>query len=1276
MHLNKLSAKVLSIVVIMFIFALTFSISENVAAEESDHFSDQQGQTFDGAPMEPAIPQQQGNNTLFRDVPIAMQPDILADPTTARARFVEVNFGLLPLTFGTGNTAQALSLNLFANVSTEFTFERLEAHGTDPDGYTWIGKVRGTTGNEAFLTVSDGNMDGVIHLDNNIYTVSAASDSLYVIKQVAVDALPMNPNDFVPVRPPASFKEDETSVVPATEANPIEIDVMVVYTPSARSQQGGTTAVQNAIQSSISATNQSYINTSINIRVNLVHMAEVNYVEVGGDGIDLERLQDSSDGYMDNVHALREQYRADLVALVTTAGNYCGIGYLMTPVGSYFQQFAFSITRLSCLSNYTMAHELGHNMGNAHDFDNAGGQGAYSYSYGYQDPNSNFRTIMAYFNGCGSPCPMINYFSNNGVVSYEGRPMGNASIDNRRSMNNTAPTVAAFRSRTLSPPILVSPTTDETTDSQTVTFTWQEAPSDNITGYDLRITTSSSPSSGVLVNTTFNNSTFSYTYTFASSGTYYWHMRTDTTGSSSSWTTRRFYVLGDSFCDNCNEIVVTTTNDELNNDGDCSLREAIQAVNTSSTVDNCPAGSNSQEDVITLSSSTYFLSRTGRNENNNSTGDFDILSNVQIVGNGRGSTIIDANQIDRVFHVRSGSTLIITDLAIRDGQTTDRGGGIFNENSTLDITNVLFTNNHSDKGGAIGGTGNSNGSTTVTGSRFAQNSAANGGAVELNGQENFTSTNNQYESNNATLDGGAIKLNFVASATLNGDTFTNNEADRQGGGFFAGSVFLTITNTLFEDNVAFRGGGAVVKRWASGNGNDTATLSNVTFRRNTASEYGGGLFGEQVTVEVNDSLFNSNTATIRGGGYMGVENSSTFNYTTFRSNLSEKGGAASAPQYAGTAATSITFYQSTLDSNSVTVKGGAYHGLNGELIINASLITDNTTSDNGAGISTFQTNVRIANSTVTGNVANEIGGGIDLRGAHNSDIFNSTIVNNNARFGGGVYNQQGRVEIDNATVTNNSSNGRGAGVYNIDGQMIISNSIIIGNNTFDNQDCFNTGSGTLSASNRNLAGNNTGCSGASITVNPNNAYSIVLSDTLADNGGPTPTLALLNNSPAIDAGSCTISYDQRNQFRPIDIPGMPNYTNGCDIGAYEAQLTQNELNEDVVQTTGDWATVYNANASDGFYQCSTHENATLSFETNSIAFSVITANRAITGTYGIDVNGVLQRTVDTRHDGDDTIFATSNVIMNPNRDTLPLLVTIYPVDGMLCIDGFSEQGIH
>ena len=77
---------------------------------------------------------------------------------------------------------------------------------------------------------------------------------------------------------------------------------------------------------------------------------------------------------------------------------------------------------------------------------------------------------------------------------------------------------------------------------------------------------------------------------------------------------------------------VSTTDDELNVDGDCSLREAIQSANTDTAVDACAAGSGA--DVITLGAGTYVLALAGSDENANATGDLDVTEALTIIGAG------------------------------------------------------------------------------------------------------------------------------------------------------------------------------------------------------------------------------------------------------------------------------------------------------------------------------------------------------------------------------------------------------------------------------------------------------------------------------------------------------------------------------------------------------------------------------------------------------------------------------------------------------------------
>ena len=144
-------------------------------------------------------------------------------------------------------------------------------------------------------------------------------------------------------------------------------------------------------------------------------------------------------------------------------------------------------------------------------------------------------------------------------------------------------------------------------------------------------------------------------------------------------------------------LAVTTTVDELNSDGDCSLREAIRAANTDVAVDACTAGSGA--DVITLPAGTYTLTIAGAGEDAAATGDLDITDDLTINGAPAVSTIIDGGGIDRVLEVHPGATVQVNGVTVRNGNPGGNGGGIFNQ-GTLTLMESTVTNN---TGASFGG---------------------------------------------------------------------------------------------------------------------------------------------------------------------------------------------------------------------------------------------------------------------------------------------------------------------------------------------------------------------------------------------------------------------------------------------------------------------------------------------------------------------------------------------------------------------------------------------
>ncbi|NOU08470.1 MAG: hypothetical protein HOO98_00410 [Nitrospira sp.] len=366
------------------------------------------------------------------------------------------------------DSKQDLSLDLF-DAGTR-TLELDEPEIQPNKAKVWRGRVRGEQDSDVTLAVRGTKMVGTITSGQRLYKIEPTENNRHRLVEIDEDAMRPDhhplvvPDDGTPAEPPApepnllqpdarSAAATDTVTTAAATANTV-VDLLVVYTSTARTKQGGQAAMNALITLGVDLANQAYRNSQIAMQLRLVRAAEVAYVETGNISTDLSRLQRTNDGFLDTVHQLRNQYKADLVALIVdNGGAYCGIAYVMAngPRAS-FASYAFSVTDRDCVSNNTLTHELGHNMGNAHDRA-SGGSGVFPYSYGYRDPVGKFRTIMAY--ACPTvSCPRVKYFSNP-KIKINGRPAGidhkinpANSADNARSMNEVRNVIAAWRTGT------------------------------------------------------------------------------------------------------------------------------------------------------------------------------------------------------------------------------------------------------------------------------------------------------------------------------------------------------------------------------------------------------------------------------------------------------------------------------------------------------------------------------------------------------------------------------------------------------------------------------------------------------------------------------------------------------------------------------------------------------------------------------------------------------------------------------------------------------------
>jgi len=370
-----------------------------------------------------------------------------------RSRSVNIHSDLLAM--------DTITLNLFNDVIVTAVRDRLidNVNGTT----TWIGHVQDEKESEVFLTIRGQTVSGNVQIGPNNYEIEPKGNNKHDIIQLDPSKNPKHsnsksPEDFLqtggqpgPIGSQTSTTSTATAPTTSAATAGTVIDLMVAYTPKALNNAGGQAGIETKITNAVAMANQAYLNSKIDMQLNLVKMVQTNYVETGDMSVSLNKLTGTTDGSMDEIHTLRNQVGADQVSLVTADTNYCGIGYMMNSswLSSAFAPYAFSVVHddsvYACLSGQTMAHELGHNQGDNHDIANSGTSvGAYNYSFGYRlCQTSGFRTVMSYACTGGT---RISYFSNPNVTLSTGEVTGSTTENNALSMTNTKAIIAAFRS--------------------------------------------------------------------------------------------------------------------------------------------------------------------------------------------------------------------------------------------------------------------------------------------------------------------------------------------------------------------------------------------------------------------------------------------------------------------------------------------------------------------------------------------------------------------------------------------------------------------------------------------------------------------------------------------------------------------------------------------------------------------------------------------------------------------------------------------------------------
>ena len=508
--------------------------------------------------------------------------------------------------------------------------------------------------------------------------------------------------------------------------------------------------------------------------------------------------------------------------------------------------------------------------------------------------------------------------------------------------------------------------------------------------------------------------------------------------------------------------------------------------------------------------------------------------------------------------------------------------------NTANGTNRAARRSIARRGGAAG-----TGALLVTGSAAALLTAFAGSAgasttitVDSNGDGVATATNcTDLVPGNCTLRDAALAaldgdtINFDASIsliTLAGGTVETTAVNIIG----PGASSLTITTTAAAGSYdlfsvegigdAVISGLTVTKNRIKSLNDGKFTLDGVTVSGSTGA-YGGALYaGNDGELEIIDSTFENNTASTNGGAvYIYNDNDATISGSTFTNNESLADGGA----IFGEIHYNVTIVDCTITGNSAADDGGglAFYAKKPDnvLSITDTTIDANDAGDLGGGLKIDAQDpliVSITNSTVSNNTAQTDAGILFDEGGITATINNSTISANAALYGsGGVYIGSGSsLTVNQSTISANSSAGSytgtdGGGIQLGDNTSVVtlSGSIVSGNSSgvagaadFGLYSALPSDTGSITATNSLI-----GEVDSRITVNGTNNVSSTnpMLGALANNGGPTKTMALLTGSPAIDAGPNPVATFTGNEFDQRGA-GYARVVGGLvDIGAFELQ---------------------------------------------------------------------------------------------------------------------------
>ena len=305
----------------------------------------------------------------------------------------------------------------------------------------------------------------------------------------------------------------------------------------------------------------------------------------------------------------------------------------------------------------------------------------------------------------------------------------------------------------------------------------------------------------------------------------------------------------------------------------CTLRQAIVSASPGDTINFAPG-------ITTI---------------NLTLGEFLINKNLTI--NGPGANLLSVQRSAasgtpafRIFNITVPAMSVrISGLTIANGSSSVGGGGIYNDSTSLSLTNVTISGHSAFGGGGIYNAGY----VTIANSTISGNlSGSNGGGIYVGGGGQLFLTNVSVSSNMAAGGGGIY--NDSGDVTVTNSTISGNLSGSNGGGIYnkrAANLMpqdpggtLSIENSTISGNTtssaAGGGGGGIYNLYLSPGGFAELAFYNCTIFGNSTtgpSTYGGGVFDDTSSMYIRNSIIAGNTAISGGPDFKGTPNSAGFN---------------------------------------------------------------------------------------------------------------------------------------------------------------------------------------------------------------------------------------------------------------------------------------------------------------------------------------------------------------------------------------------------------------